>query len=449
MKPRSREALVRLWHEQLGACVKCGACLAFCPLYQWTRREAASMRGKLALLQGWKVGLPISPGAVRAALEACTGCQSCRVHCPNGVDTTLAVLLGRILLPRGRVELLRDRLWAWVLPYPTGRRLWRWWAGALTWRDIVAAPLGRAECRPLAGKSATGPVSVEGSPTGAIVGVGGSAAPPLLRAAGSGGQKDVDSKVGEKPPQASGLEGSRSPGATDGRGVWVAGCETTLFAPWWEEVRSWLGDGGGGAGIRFVQEPCCGGWALEIPDLKSFARQATAWVRSLFELAPERVVVGDLRCLAVLRRINDLCEVRPEEEAMLGRVMDPFTWLLEREFRPPARGAGPVLLADPTAHWPGATLGRSARRLLLETGATTVVDCGVAGGGCDCRGGHPESGQGVGADPREAVEQRAMAAGADRVLTLCPTCPERARRLGRRFRWEYALTWLVQGGVER
>ncbi len=397
MKPRSRRDLERLWHEQLKACVKCGTCLAFCPVYQRERREQASMRGKLALLQGWNEGLPVPAPAIVEALNSCTGCQNCRAHCPNGVDTTLAVWLGRLLLPRSAWEIAGLRLWAWALQFPTGRSLWRWWRrrrpGEEGWLADLRGFLPQCRVRRRIGPG----VVKDAQPCGTVV-------------------------VG-------GCEGSCSAGAVTGRWPWNAA-------------------GTGQRIISLVGEPCCGALALEIPDLESFAQQASTWFRSLIALAPERVVIADLRCLAAVSRMKDLCDLEAEETTVWQRITDPFTWVIEQGDRPPARSAGPVLLADPTAHWPGSSVGTSARRLLLQAGATAVVDSGVAGGGCDCRGGRTERGLAAGPDPREVIEQRARGLGADRVLTVCPTCPERARRMGRRLPWEYALTWLGRGDMD-
>jgi len=93
-------------------CVQCGLCLPHCPTYRATRHEAASPRGRLALMAAIaNASLPASAAA--ASLQGCLGCRSCEVICPSGVAYDSAHSLAMALLPQ---PLSRPaRLLRWLL----------------------------------------------------------------------------------------------------------------------------------------------------------------------------------------------------------------------------------------------------------------------------------------------------------------------------------------------
>ena len=104
--------------EALGTCISCGFCLPSCPTYQLTGDEAASPRGRIALMRAIDGGeVDVFDAAAREQGSLCLGCRACEPVCPAGV-------------PYGKlIEQLRDAQW-------TGRRRpWRimpliWFAGS-------------------------------------------------------------------------------------------------------------------------------------------------------------------------------------------------------------------------------------------------------------------------------------------------------------------------------
>jgi heterodisulfide reductase subunit D len=67
------------------ACIRCGLCLATCPVYRVTLRETDTPRGKIALLQALKEGR-LDPGESFASrFYGCLLCASCANVCPSGV----------------------------------------------------------------------------------------------------------------------------------------------------------------------------------------------------------------------------------------------------------------------------------------------------------------------------------------------------------------------------
>ncbi|OGQ57373.1 MAG: hypothetical protein A3J24_00020 [Deltaproteobacteria bacterium RIFCSPLOWO2_02_FULL_53_8] len=73
--------------DEINKCVRCGTCRSICPTFRVVNREAASARGKLALIDAYmKGGIPLSETYLKHIKE-CTLCGACRDSCPNGVDT--------------------------------------------------------------------------------------------------------------------------------------------------------------------------------------------------------------------------------------------------------------------------------------------------------------------------------------------------------------------------
>ncbi len=82
--------------EELGKCVKCGACMAVCPIYRQTSREEMVARGKLALIERRLLG-EAGPetgelGAFfRRAVDYCLLCHSCEENCSKNVRITAII----------------------------------------------------------------------------------------------------------------------------------------------------------------------------------------------------------------------------------------------------------------------------------------------------------------------------------------------------------------------
>ncbi|MBX5465555.1 MAG: (Fe-S)-binding protein [Clostridia bacterium] len=139
--------------EQIAHCIKCGFCLPACPTYALTQREAASPRGRLALVEAVREGR-IEPDAWFAEqMYFCLGCRACESACPSGVR------YGEVL-EAARAELARlpgidplgpvGRALLQAVEHPTLLRLigrlGRWYQ-----RDPLARRLGEPLLRTLPG----------------------------------------------------------------------------------------------------------------------------------------------------------------------------------------------------------------------------------------------------------------------------------------------------------
>lgn len=89
MSPKQdiREQLAeRLDYDELMKCMRCGFCLPTCPTYiQTNQDEAASPRGRIALMKGVVDGLIEPDQDFQDQLDLCLGCRACEPVCPSGV----------------------------------------------------------------------------------------------------------------------------------------------------------------------------------------------------------------------------------------------------------------------------------------------------------------------------------------------------------------------------
>lgn len=72
--------------DDLAACVQCGLCLPHCPTFRVTGDEAASPRGRIALMRLVEAGsLAADDEGFDAAMGSCVQCRGCEPACPSGV----------------------------------------------------------------------------------------------------------------------------------------------------------------------------------------------------------------------------------------------------------------------------------------------------------------------------------------------------------------------------
>ena len=63
-------------------CERCGRCLTVCPVYQQTRIETFSPRGRLELIRAVSTG-ELTPGdRYRQSIQSCLQCLACLNACP-------------------------------------------------------------------------------------------------------------------------------------------------------------------------------------------------------------------------------------------------------------------------------------------------------------------------------------------------------------------------------
>lgn len=80
-------------------CVKCGLCLASCPVYQKLLMEEAAPRGKVQLskyfFHGEAKGAMVPSKKLAEAFFTCTDCNACTCFCPSQIKATEVIQEGR------------------------------------------------------------------------------------------------------------------------------------------------------------------------------------------------------------------------------------------------------------------------------------------------------------------------------------------------------------------
>lgn len=83
--PLADKLKINLDYDELMNCMRCGFCLPACPTYRETGLEAASPRGRIALMKAVTDGLMEPDQAFADQLNLCLGCRACEPACPSGV----------------------------------------------------------------------------------------------------------------------------------------------------------------------------------------------------------------------------------------------------------------------------------------------------------------------------------------------------------------------------
>ena len=93
------------WHDEIETCHGCTKCTTvttatrMCPIYKFTRREAAAPKAKAnllrALISGALDDAVLYEKAFQAVMDLCVGCGSCRVECPSHVNIPKMALEAR------------------------------------------------------------------------------------------------------------------------------------------------------------------------------------------------------------------------------------------------------------------------------------------------------------------------------------------------------------------
>ncbi len=93
------------WHEEIEKCHGCTKCTTItpatrmCPVYKFSRKEAASPKAKAnvlrALIDGDLADAALYEESFQAVVDCCVNCGSCSVECPSHVDIPKLVLEAR------------------------------------------------------------------------------------------------------------------------------------------------------------------------------------------------------------------------------------------------------------------------------------------------------------------------------------------------------------------
>lgn len=100
--------------RDLTQCVRCAACLPYCPTFQLTLDEGHSPRGRISLVRAMHEGLAEESAGMQSYLGACLECRACETACPNNVEFHKVIDHGRERLAGKVKEGWAARFFKWL-----------------------------------------------------------------------------------------------------------------------------------------------------------------------------------------------------------------------------------------------------------------------------------------------------------------------------------------------
>lgn len=339
------------------SCVRCGACMAVCPLYRVTGRESAVARGKLTLWDLFQSGRLRSPEALRDFLEFCLLCGACSDQCAVGLAVPDLVKAARAEIREQVSEIFHP---AWLL----ARAAWQ--APHLIPAAAPFAPLLNRLKDWLGGESG---LAYRVWPNLALA----------LRRFPNLSRTPFRRKA---PPYL--------PGRGSLRIAFFSGCGVEALFP--QAGLAFLAICQR-RGIEVVIPPdqgCCGLLAESAGELDLSRAQGKRFVRSFAGLGVDFVVTACASCSYQLKQLGRLLAREPEAETAMnlaGKVREAGEFLVrEAHFRPSLRPRPEgVVYHDPCHLHRGQGVAAEPRELLrLATGeapreAASVECCGLGG----------------------------------------------------------------------
>ncbi len=102
--------------DEARKCVKCGTCMAQCPVYLETLEEPLVARGKLGLIEAVGEGDGEFSKRLGQILSQCLLCGTCTENCPNGVPADEIIREARSLLVRKKgLSLPKKAIFKYIL----------------------------------------------------------------------------------------------------------------------------------------------------------------------------------------------------------------------------------------------------------------------------------------------------------------------------------------------
>lgn len=126
---------VTLDAEQLTNCMRCGFCQTACPTFNETGLEAASPRGRIALMKAVADGFMPADEAFVEQMDLCLGCRACEPACPSDVKYGQLIEQAREAIAAERKQAPHVRLFGKIAMERVIPRheVMRWVGRALKW----------------------------------------------------------------------------------------------------------------------------------------------------------------------------------------------------------------------------------------------------------------------------------------------------------------------------
>jgi FAD/FMN-containing dehydrogenase/Fe-S oxidoreductase len=320
------------WVSEIERCHGCGHCRTYCPVYKEVPDEAATPRGKAAMLQGAIEGrFELDPREIRKVADLCINCKLCWIQCPSGVDIPGMCLEAKAWDVRRRGLSGRDGLFVHVRENSKTAAAW---APVSNW----AMPL-----------------------IGALRGI--KRSPPFVRA--------------EVVPRKK----------SDRKVLYFAGCFADYNDPWGEKQATIDVLERQGFEVVIPEYRCCGLAALSL-GARMEAIECAQHNANLLSGSALPIVTSAPSCGLMLKR--EMPELLPYETArsVAERVVDIHDFLLalhkEGRFDTNLKRLPSTVILHPTCHLRALGADRAARELLRLIPGLELVEipercCGMAG----------------------------------------------------------------------
>lgn len=390
--------------EQARRCMKCGACMAVCPTYRATGREALVARGRLSLVEAVLDGEQGLTRAFAERISKCIGCRACEAVCPSGLDIMRVLTAARAdMAASGRYR-------------------------AVT-RIAARRAIGGSEGRPPRGlrlAAALEQAAYERSPGFGLL--------PYWRRGAKRSLPSLPSRtLSELLPEITSPANSAG-----GRVVFYPGCATNIFYPATGlALAGVLSD----AGIEVVTPRgwrCCGLPFLSLGDITTARQLAEDNVRLLSAIEADAVVTVCSSCALSLREDIPalLGKERGDAQALAEKVVDIHQYLSREDLNLRLPHADPgttrVTFHNPCHLRWGLGVEAGPGEIISRLPGVEYIEAQGAG---DCCGGgglfslhHYDLALEIGGARIEDI----AATGADVVATGCPSCRAQLTDLLRR-----------------
>ena len=91
----TRSETLKMVEEEIAKCMKCGNCMAACPIYKETKKESSVARGKIQLAAAVLKGDLELTKTLQDKFGYCLTCKACNAICPCGVKPDEIIMATR------------------------------------------------------------------------------------------------------------------------------------------------------------------------------------------------------------------------------------------------------------------------------------------------------------------------------------------------------------------
>src|SRR5918994_3852716 len=398
--------------DLLRACVHCGMCLPTCPTYRLTGQEASSPRGRLWMMSAVADDrMQLLDPVFDEQMYQCLNCRACEAVCPSGVHYGPLVGASRAQLEQHRPRPLLQRVarragLEW--PFADIRRLRTMVNGLRLYQRSGLATLIRR--------------------LGLI---------RLLRLA------DLEAMLPpiQEAPLVSGAERWQPREATGAVSLFNGCVMSTVFAHVNRATGRVLAHNGFAVDVPAGQQ-CCGALHIHSGMSDEARRLARKNIDAFDSSANDPIVINAAGCGAALKEYGLLLKDDPEyaqsARRFSERVRDVTELLAERPLRQPTRSVDRVITYQEPCHLAHAQrISAQPRALLNQIEGLKVVEMHEASLCCGSAGIYNIIRREMANELGDRKIERALATGADEIVTANPGCAMQLR------------TSLLRNGVTR